>query len=126
MQNPHKVFNRPKQLLRRRELRNNLTPAEAALWELLKNSQLQGRKFRRQHGIEQFIVDFCCRTEYLIIELDGEVHNNPGQAEHDMMRDARLRELGFRILRFENREVFENTEAVLEMIISMFHTSDNG
>ncbi len=117
-----KVFNRPQQLLRRRELRGHLTPAEAALWDLLKNSKLQGRKFRRQHGIEHFIVDFCCRSENLVIELDGEVHNDPMQTEYDAIRDARLREMGFKILRFENKEVFQNSEAVLYMIAAMFET----
>ncbi|MBL7717607.1 MAG: DUF559 domain-containing protein [Flavipsychrobacter sp.] len=104
----------------RRALRNNGTPAEAALWNLLKNSQLQGRKFRRQHSIENFIADFYCPSEKLIVELDGQVHYEPGQAEYDAARDARLKELGFTILRFENKLVFDETEYVLECIARAF------
>jgi very-short-patch-repair endonuclease len=111
-----------KQTELRKQLRKNLTPAEAALWSLLKGSQLLGRKFRRQHGIGSYIVDFCCPSEHLIVELDGEVHNDPGQAEYDAARDANLRELGFTILRFENKEVFRNTQAVLNTIAANFST----
>lgn len=102
---------------RRRELRNNLTPAEAAMWKLLQNSKLQGRKFRRQHSIENYIVDFYCPTAKLIIELDGEVHNNPIAHQHDYERDEQLRYLGYTVLRFENKLVFEQQEAVLDAII---------
>ena len=104
----------------RRVLRNNGTSAEAALWNLLKNSQLHGRKFRRQHSIEHFIADFYCPAEKLIIELDGEVHNDPLRREYDAARDARLKELGFTILRFENKLVFDETEFVLEAITGAF------
>jgi len=97
-----------------------MTPAEAALWQLLKNSQLHGRKFRRQQGVGCYIVDFCCPAEFLVVELDGEVHNNPVQGEHDVQRDAQLRALGFTVLRFENKEVFQNTEAVLRTIADAF------
>jgi very-short-patch-repair endonuclease len=107
-------------LPRRRELRNEPTAAENTLWQYLKGARLRGRKFRRQHGIESFIVDFYCPSEQLIVELDGEVHNNSAQAEYDKIREDRLRELGFRIIRFENRLVFEQTEAVLEAIASTF------
>jgi very-short-patch-repair endonuclease len=104
----------------RRALRNSLTPAEAALWTLLKNGQLQGRKFRRQHSVENYIADFYCLSEKLIIELDGEVHNNYAQAEKDMRRDERLMTLGFKVLRFENRMVFDRTEDVLLAIVGAF------
>ncbi len=103
-----------------RSLRNNMTPAEAALWSLLKNSQLFGRKFRRQHSIEKFVADFYCPTEKLIIELDGEVHNDPLRAEYDVMRENRLRELGYKIIRFENKLVFDETEFVLKSIVEAF------
>ena len=67
----------------RKELRNNLTPAEAFLWKQLQKRQLKGRKFRRQHSIENFIVDFYCPQEQLIIELDGEIHKNAVAEEND-------------------------------------------
>ncbi|MFI5384261.1 MAG: endonuclease domain-containing protein [Methanosarcina thermophila] len=64
---------------RRKELRENLTPAEAALWNVLKSSQFKNRKFRRQHSIGKYIVDFYCPAEKLIIELDGAVHMRLGR-----------------------------------------------
>lgn len=105
---------------RRRDLRNNLTPAEAALWTLLKGKQLEGRKFRRQTSIEHYIVDFYCPEEKLIIELDGSVHNHPAVAENDQHRDARLHDLGFTVLRFENKDVFQLTDWVLDEIKKHF------
>lgn len=104
----------------RKQLRNNLTPAEAALWQLLKNKQLDGRKFRRQTSIENYIVDFYCAEEKLIIELDGSVHNHPAVAENDIHRDARLTDLGFTVLRFENKDVFNLTDWVLDEIRKRF------
>ncbi len=120
MANSKKIYNKPRQTDRRKELRSNLTPAEAALWQMLKNSQLLGRKFRRQHGISCYIVDFCCREERLIIELDGEVHNDPLRAEYDSIRDAQLRALNYKVLHFENKHVFRHPEGVLQIIISSF------
>lgn len=105
---------------RRRELRNNLTPAEAALWNILKNSQLKGRKFRRQQSFENYIVDFYCPAEKLIIELDGQVHNNPAAVLADEERDKRLAELGYKVLRFENKDVFRSTEWLIAEIEKQF------
>ena len=67
----------------------------------LQKRQLKGRKFRRQHSIENFIVDFYCPEEKLIIELDGEIHKNATAEEKDRKRDKRLEELGFKIIRFK-------------------------
>ena len=74
----------------RRELRSNMTTAEATLWKVLKNGSLQNRKFRRQHSIGKYIVDFYCPAEQLIIELDGEVHNDPMRSSADAERDQNL------------------------------------
>ena len=104
----------------RKELRNNLTPAEAALWNILKNNQLKGRKFRRQHSIENYIVDFFCPSEKLIIELDGQVHFNNNASFGDADRDARLAELGYVVLRFENKDVFKSEEWVIAEIEKHF------
>ncbi|TDU43332.1 uncharacterized protein DUF559 [Gelidibacter sediminis] len=68
------IHNRKYLLERRKELKNNATSAKATLWEHLQGSKLEGRKFRRQHNIENYIVDFYCASERLIIELDGAVH----------------------------------------------------
>ena len=70
----NKIHNKPELLAFRKELRNNATPAEAFLWKHLQRSQLEGRKFRRQHSIHNFIVDFYCASEGLIVELDGQVN----------------------------------------------------
>ena len=100
--------------LRARELRQQMTPAEAALWERLRRKQLSGLKFRRQHPIERFIVDFYCPSARLIVEVDGEIHRY--QERDDAARDAFLMQRGYRILRFRNEAVLQNIEKVLEKI----------
>lgn len=97
-----------------------MTPAEAYLWNELKDSQLEGRKFRRQHSINYFIVDFYCASEQLIIELDGQVHLNAAAEEKDRKREKVLEEMGFTIIRFENKMVFENLVSVLMEIKDNF------
>jgi very-short-patch-repair endonuclease len=100
----------------RRSLRDSLTPAEAVLWKNLQRSQLNGRKFRRQHSVGNYILDFYCPESRLAIELDGQGHFNSITSEHDGARTNFLRRLNIRVLRFENRAVFENLGAVLEVI----------
>ena len=99
-----------------RELRKNQTPAEETLWQLLRNKKLNGLKFRRQHQIGSYITDFYCHEKKLIVELDGEVHNNPERQKHDSIRDKYLTSSGFHILRFPNEKVFNDTENVLKQI----------
>ncbi len=79
----------------RKALRNNLTPAEAFLWKQLQRRKLKGRKFRRQHSIENLIVDFYCADEQLIIELDGDVHKNPLAEEKNEKRTKKLEGWGY-------------------------------
>lgn len=102
----------------RTSLRNNATSSEAFLWNYLKKSQLEGRKFRRQHSIDNYIVDFFCYEESLAVELDGEIHNI--RLEEDKIRDAYLSSKGIKIIRFENRFVFEHLEQVLDDIKNNF------
>lgn len=83
-----------------------------------------GRKFKRQHGIGNYIVDFYCASEKLIIELDGEVHSHPDQINYDRRRDEFLRKLGFTILRIDNELVFCNIPEVLRLIGLMFGKYD--
>ena len=111
-----KVHNEKRLKVVRRALRGNATSAEGTLWRYLKRSQLRGRKFRRQHSIGPYLVDFYCPAEKLAVELDGEMHNDPGRREYDDEREAYLREQGIRIVRIENREVFDNAEVVLQAI----------
>jgi len=98
---------------RRKQLRRNLTPAEAFLWTFLQKSKLDGRKFRRQHSIGPYIADFYCPECRVIVELDGQVHSGVLAQERDFTRSDYFRSLGIRVIRFENRLVFENIETVL-------------
>ena len=104
----------------RKELRGSLTPAEAELWKHLKGGSLEGRKFRRQHSVGNYIVDFYCPSEQLVIELDGQVHNHATAEQVDQERDQYLKSLNIRVLRFENKDVFDNLEAVINEISSNF------
>ncbi len=105
---------------RRKKLRNEMTSAEAFLWDQLKNSQFENRKFRRQHSIDNHIVDFFCPSEGIIIELDGDGHFEEEQIKADQERDKVLESYGYKVLRFENKLVFENYELVAGEIRSCF------
>lgn len=111
---------------KRQALRNNLTPAESALWRHLKQSQLLNRKFRRQHSIFNFIVDFYCPGEKLIIELDGEYHQDENMRLKDAARDAMIHAAGYRVIRFENEKVFTQLEFVLDSIEACFKQDEGG
>jgi very-short-patch-repair endonuclease len=110
------IYNRPVLKPRRKELRSSLTPAEAALWKSLQRSRVCGKKFRRQHSVGNYILDFYCPECRLAVELDGQGHFHPGVSEYDFRRDEYLKKMKIRVLRFENRLVFENLEGVLHMI----------
>jgi len=98
---------------KRKNLRNNSTPAEATLWNFLKNSQLNNKKFRRQHSIANYILDFYCPSEKLAIELDGSSHDHEIAAAKDRARDLFCASCGVKILRFENKAVFENLDGLV-------------
>lgn len=114
------LHNRKALKQKRRRLRNQPTAAEAALWKMLRKSRLQGRKFRRQQSIGPYIVDFYCPAEELAIELDGESHNDPVRRDYDDDRTVFLRQHGIRVVRFENRTVFEQPDLVLQAIAEHF------
>jgi very-short-patch-repair endonuclease len=114
------LHNRKHLKQRRQRLRNAATPAERALWSMLRKRQLGGRKFRRQHGIGPYIVDFYCPAEQLIIELDGAVHDDPARHEYDDERQHFLAEKGFTVLRFANEDVFEQPDMVCTAIAQHF------
>jgi very-short-patch-repair endonuclease len=101
----------------RKELRNKSTSAEIAFWNLVKNKKLEGRKFRRQHSINDYIVDFYCPSAKLIIELDGNPHGEYVKISDDLKRDEYLKKLGYTVLRFENRFVFQDPEYVINEVI---------
>ena len=100
---------------RARELRQPQTPAERKLWARLRNRQLSGLKFRRQHPIDRFIVDFYCAACRLAIEIDGDSH--AGQVEYDQARTEWLEARGCRVIRFSNRDVQARLDVVLETIL---------
>jgi len=99
-----------------RELRQELTKAEKILWAELRNRKLNGLKFRRQHPIDKFVLDFYCHERKLAIELDGSIHDGKLNKEYDEARTAMLGGLGIYTLRFRNDEVINNIESVLRKI----------
>jgi very-short-patch-repair endonuclease len=115
-----KINNLPYLKTFRKELRNNLTPAEAKLWKAVQNKNFEGRKFRRQHSVGNYILDFYCPSEKLGIELDGEVHLGDAARDYDYERTLFLEYYGIKVLRFENELVFKDLEWVLGVIKSNF------
>jgi len=101
-----------------KEMRQAPTDAEARLWHFLRNRRLDGWKFRRQHALANYIVDFICVDGRLVIELDGGQHADIFAKEKDAQRSAFLAERGFRVLRFWNNEVLQQTASVLEQILA--------
>jgi very-short-patch-repair endonuclease len=98
-----------------RNLRKNSTDAEIRMWSLPRNRQLVGYKFRRQHPIKNFIVDFACPEKLLAIEVDGGQHAERKKEDDD--RTQLLEAQGYRVLRFWNHQVLKETDAVLEVIL---------
>ena len=116
-----KLHNKPELKFRRKILRNLGTQAEASLWLMLKGKQVEGRKFRRQHSVGHFILDFYCPSEHLAIELDGEQHFTEDGKKRDEMRAAYIESLGIKIIRFENFQVFDHPEMVIQEIKKHFN-----
>ena len=96
--------------------RRPMTPAEVRLWQELRGNKL-GIHFRRQHVIGTYIVDFVSLKNHLVIEIDGEYHLYPEQAESDRIRTAYLEQQGFRVIRFSNNQVLTDLEKVMSKII---------
>ena len=101
---------------RARSLRKADNDAERALWSVLRNRQLNGAKFTRQLSIGPYFADFACREEHLVVELDGSQH---ADSLRDAIRDRYLERIGYRVLRFWNHEVFEDTDVVLEHVVAV-------
>jgi very-short-patch-repair endonuclease len=100
-----------KTLARARELRRNVTGPERALWKLLRDRRLRHLKFRRQHPIDCFIIDFYCHAAQLVVEVDGETHD--GSGVYDKERTRRLERKGLTVLRVGNDDVLHDPESVL-------------
>ena len=108
-----KVHNNTKLFDRRKELRRNSTPQEEALWNELRGNKL-GFRFRRQHSVGGYILDFYCFSKRLIIEVDGDFHNLT--KEYDAVRDKFFTDLDYKVLRFKNRDVETKLREVLSKI----------
>jgi very-short-patch-repair endonuclease len=119
MEAKHRIH--PIILAHAREMRHPQTPAEATLWRALRNRQT-GFKFRRQHPIYRFIIDFYCAEAKLLIEIDGESHREPGQAEYDKARTEYLEALGYLVIRFTNDDVRYNVHEVASQILRTVET----
>ena len=94
-----------------------MPPAETKLWEHLRKKQLKGYKFRRQHGIDQYIVDFYCSKVKLAIEVDGPSHFMEKSKDSDRQRMSHIESLGIRVLRFNNQEIYNNLDGVVNRIL---------
>ena len=97
-----------------RDFQRMPTPAEKKLWDAIRSRKVNGARFRRQHAIDRFIVDFYCAEAMLVIEVDGPVHD--ARAEQDSIRQRHLEQLGLRFLRFSNEDVLKNLNAVVARI----------
>ena len=110
------TYDTAKQKEFRKNLRNSVTAAECVLWQSLKGRQLLGKKFRRQISIGRYIVDFYCPEARLVIELDGERHFSMTMDEYEAERTKYLEQEGLKVIRFENKELYDSLEGVLETI----------
>ncbi|MGP0628978.1 endonuclease domain-containing protein [Nitrospina sp. 32_T5] len=107
----------------RQKLRRDSPPAERLLWSRLRRKQLNGYKFRRQYGIEKYVVDFYCPEARLAVEIDGPTHFNDAAEQQDPVRQQRIEKLGITVFRFTNDEVYQNMEGVLTKILEQLDAS---
>ena len=101
-----------------RILRRSMTKAEAVLWEKLKDRKLFNTKFRRQHPINIFIVDYYCHEYKLVIEVDGDIHNDENAIQYDLGRTEVLNNFGLKVIRFTNDQIRYSLDSVIEKIQS--------
>ena len=113
----------PVALARARELRQNANEAEKKVWWMLRAKHIGGNKFRRQHPIGPYVVDFVCLRQRLVIEIDGDTHDD-AQRELDRTRTRYLNKLGFRVIRFWNDDVYNFTSDVESTIAYELGMSD--
>jgi len=128
----NKIFNKQEYKKFRKDLRNNLTEPEKHLWQILRKQQM-GYKFRRQHGIGHYIVDFYCPQLKLVIEVDGDSHYSEEAQSHDKDRDHYMQTLGIMTIRLQNDAVMNNIEGVhqylkeqMDLIVNQQQERQNG
>ena len=108
-----------KALSLKRRLRTSMTPAEQFLWTKLRSKQCHSFKFCRQHAIGPFIVDFFCPEQFLVVEIDGDVHAEETQRTKDRQREKYFCSLGLQVIRYTNHEVLNNLDGVLEHLLAV-------
>jgi very-short-patch-repair endonuclease len=101
---------------RARALRKTMSDAERMLWHALRARQIEGARFRRQHPLGKYVVDFVCLERRLVVEVDGGQHTEDDQVAHDVRRDRWLEAEGFRVLRVPTAEVYGNIAGVVDTI----------
>ncbi len=111
-----RVFNRPSTRPKRKNLRSSQTEAETVLWERLRDRGFMGYKFYRQYGIGEYIADFYCPQQRLVIEIDGGQHHTGEVREYDDSREKFMSSLAIKTIRFSNRDVLQNIERVMAEI----------
>jgi len=99
-------------------LRKNLTLGEFLLWKKLRDRKIFNTKFRKQHPVNKFIVDFYCHEYKLVIEVDGDYHNDVDQIQYDLVRTSDLINFGLKVIRFTNFEIINNVDHVIEEILN--------
>ena len=102
-----------------KELRKAETQAEKLLWQELKNKKCGGLKFRRQHPLLKFVVDFYCHEKKLVVEVDGSVHDESDAKERDENRTYEIEQAGLTVIRFRNKEIFQDLRLVLDRIVNI-------
>ena len=117
-----KLYNRISEKDKRQSLRNNMPPAEQLVWARLKGKQIENCKFRRQYSVGAFVIDFYTVEIKLAIEIDGDSHFTDGAEVADRERQSFIESSGIRFLRFTNRQVYEELDAVIEAISQMICT----
>jgi very-short-patch-repair endonuclease len=119
----NKIFNKTEYTARRQTLRNNMTEPEKRLWQILRNQQM-GVKFRRQHGIGHYIVDFYCPERKLVIEVDGDSHYTDDAQHYDTVRADFMLALGITTMRFTNHDVMTNLNHIYQQIAQQLTCMD--
>lgn len=112
------------QHIKARELRNNMTKQEQVLWSILRNRSFYGYRFLRQYPIGNYIVDFVCRSEKIIIEIDGGQHNELETIEYDKKRTEFLESKGYRVIRFWNNDIDKNLLGVYRILQTAFNINN--
>jgi very-short-patch-repair endonuclease len=109
----------------RKQLRKNQTPAETVFWNLVRAKRFASYKFRRQHTIGKYTVDFYCAKLNLVVELDGGIHDNLGQSLYDEERDQLIKLQGYTVIRLENNAVLNHPENGINYLMEIIHHKED-